>query len=165
MSVFDAVLIGALGMAALLFVLVIGIVMVWKVWPMLVGLTTATSELSDSIKQSISLLRSVRDELGLIRSMTHPAPPSDGDPGDPSTGDAFQAPKTKPRTPFPNPIYEQYPAVPEEPDATLEDTDSEGLVQTDEELVQIEKLDNLRAMGINVEDSDAPHDAIIADSE
>jgi hypothetical protein len=168
MSVFDAVLLGALGMATMLFVLVVGIVAVWKVWPMLVGLTKASTDLADSIKQSMALLRAVRDELGFIRSMTNPAPP----PGYSVSGEHEDSPAVEgykpppPPTPFPSPVYDRYPVYKEpEPDAKIEDTDSSGLTQTDEELVEAERVENLRNMGLHIEDDDTQHDAVVVESE
>lgn len=163
-STFDAVMIGALGMAAMLLVVVAGIVAVWKVYPLLRDLAKALSGLEKQSKGLLSATDGIHRELAYMRSLTPPPTPNfGGEPGSPSPGQSSQ--ETPPPTPFPSPVFDRFQVVREEPDATLQDTDSGGLTQTDEDLVQMEALENLRQMGQQVEDSDTEHEAIEVESE
>jgi hypothetical protein len=66
--------------------------------------------------------------------------------------------------PFPPAFMDRFPQEPV-PDATREDTDMELLNQTDADLVEIEKLEQMRQSGMEVEDSDAVHPGVEVDSK
>ena len=167
MSTFDAVLIGALGMAALLLVLVGGVVAVWKVFPLLVDLVKSIVGLEKTAKTLLSVTDAIQRELAYMRALTPPPTPHfGGDPGEQAgPTSAPQSPNPPPPIPFPSPIFDRFSVVKEEPDATIADTDSSGLTQTDEDLVAMERLENLRQQGMHVEDSDTVHEGIEVDSE
>src|ERR1700721_4829576 len=162
MSTFDAVLIGALGMAAMLFVLVAAVWAVWKIFPMFSRIEESCKALDKSLARSLKVLVAIGEELAYVRSLAPPpvTPNFGSDPENPQAGTAQEAPK--PPAPFPAPIFDRFQVV---PDATIEDTDTGLLKQTDADLVEMEKLEALRQTGMQVEDSDAEHDAIEVDGE
>ena len=67
-------------------------------------------------------------------------------------------------TPFPDPMYDRFPVKPEEPDASLDDTDRELLEQTDQQLSEAETLEALRARGVDVEPGDTLHRGIVVEA-
>lgn len=168
MSTMDAVLIGALGMAALLLVIVAGVMAVWKVWPMLAELTKGFTDMVKAVRGVPESLKGIKDELEYMRGLAQQQQVPAGSGADegyiPTTG----GPPDKPTgpIPFPSPVYDRYAVAKEElPDAELEQEDIDLINQTDEELVAMEKLEQVRQRSGFVEDSDAKHDAIIAESD
>lgn len=163
-STFDAVLLGALGMAAMILVVIVAVVAVWKVWPLLVVFKDSVPRLEKAVTKAAAVMDAIHRELAYMRSLTpQPTPNFGGDPGSPGAG---QEPTPAPApTPFPSPVFDRFPVMREEPDAKIDDTDSGGLTQTDEDLVRMESLENLRQRGMQVEASDAIHEAIEVDSE
>lgn len=105
-------------------------------------------------------LEGVWKELAFLRSMNQPA---GADPEAGVTQEQYQPMSSFSRAPYPGPVMERYAVVP--PDAKPEDTDKEGLNQTDDDLVDAERIENLRDRGIQVEDSDTIHPGVVADSE
>jgi hypothetical protein len=162
MSTFDAVLIGALGMAGMLLVIVAAVVAVWKVWPTLLSLVEALGTLAKLLKTMPRTMEGIQQELAYMRGLAVPQQvqqPSD-DISPPPTG----AGPSGPPQPFPAPIFDRFTVV-HEPDAKPEDTDMEGLNQTDADLVAMEQIEALRQRGISVEEADAEHDAIEVDTD
>lgn len=68
---------------------------------------------------------------------------------------------------FPTQVYDRFKMEPPPPppDAKVEDTDVDLLNQTDEDLTALERLERMRQDGMEVEDSDAKHDAVIVESK
>lgn len=64
--------------------------------------------------------------------------------------------------PFPTSPFERYQVV---EDAKVEDTDIDLLNQTDQELTELERVENLRKMGIEVADEDEPKPGVEVESE
>jgi hypothetical protein len=164
-SVFDAVLIGALGMATMLFVLVAAAYFAFKVIPLFTSIEKSLKGLDTVLKQDRETLVGIRQELGMMRQMTQAMTPNSGTetPWTPPTptpgGEAAEAPAT---AAYPAPVFDRFPVV---EDAKPEDTDPAGLTQTDADLVAMEQLEALRQRGIEVEDSDAEHEGVEADAE
>lgn len=167
-SVFDAVIIGAIGAAAFLLVVVAVVVAVWKVWPLLVELTAALTKLSKTATAMVPGVNGINSELAHMREMAvqqqvggTPAALSfeqESRAAERAEGEAGKAPS---RTTFPDQVLDRFPIV---PDAKVEDTDMGGLTQTDAELVDIEKIEALRQQGIEVEDDDTPHEGVTAEA-
>ena len=70
MSIFDAVMMGALGMAAMLLVLICGIVAIFRVWPKLVELTDGFTGLVKAVRGVPETLAGIREELAFMRGLT-----------------------------------------------------------------------------------------------
>ena len=66
---------------------------------------------------------------------------------------------------FPSPAWDRFPEAKDIPDDTLDPGQIELLEQTDAELVEMERLEAVRKRSGIVEDSDAKHEAIIAESD
>lgn len=163
-STFDAVLLGALGMASMILVVIVAVVAVWKVWPLLVVFKDSIPRLEKAVAKATTVMDAIQRELAYMRSLTpQPTPNFGGDPGSPAAGQEPTAPPQP--TPFPAPVFDRFQVMREEPDATIQDTDSGGLTQTDEDLVRMEALENLRQKGMQVEDSDTEHEGIEVESE
>lgn len=151
-------------MAGMLLVVVGGAVAVWKVFPLLLELAKALTELAKQSKALLAVCDGIQRELAYIRALAPPPSPNSGVDVGSSQGFQQAAPPDTP-PPFPSPIFDRFDVRKPEPDAKIEDTDSGGLIQTDEDLVAMEQLENLRQMGIPVEDSDAEHPGIEVESE
>lgn len=167
MSTLDAVIIGAIGMAALLFLMAITVVAVWKVFPLLLSLVEALVAVSKQSKGILTTLTAIERELAFMRGLAPPQQPVQvgGDPDEhPPAPGAAPAQPVGP-TPYPSPVFDRFPVVVDPPDATVEDTDMRALTQDDADLVAVEQLENLRQMGIEVEPDNAEHEAIEVDSE
>jgi hypothetical protein len=164
-SVFDAVLIGAVGMAVLLFVLVLAIVMVWKVWPVLRDLAYGAHSLSTVAKSIGPSVEGIRQEMMFMRQMAAPGSQLSAEPSNP-TPPASQPPSPpEPPPPFPEAVYDRFRVADPEPDATIEDTVVEHLNQTDADLERQEQIEVLRERGVVVEDSDVEHEGVQVESE
>lgn len=166
MSTFDAVLIGALGMAGMLFMLFASVVAAWKLFPLLLSLVEALVAVAKQSKGILATLTAIERELAFMRGLAPPQQPMQigGDPDEQPPAGAAPSPPTGPAL-YPPPNFDRYPVVAEPPDATLADTDMRALTQDDADLVAVEQLEKLRGMGIHVEDDDTEHEAIEVESQ
>jgi hypothetical protein len=156
-SIFDAMLLGALGMAAAMLLTVLVVFVLWKVVPQFVSIVS-------SLKTITPVLRGILEQLSFMQQVTQAAaPPNFGvDPG--AIGGTPAPGGGEPSAPvaYPAPVFDRFQIV---PDAKVEDTDPAGLTQDDADLVRMEQIEALRQRGIEVEDSDTEHEGVEADAE
>lgn len=171
MSTFDAILLGALVMAALtIFGVAAFFVVKWlkAVATLLQQTTNMLSLLSGELLSIRPMLESIKGEMAYMRGMAiaSGAPQPESLPDLPAGGSRpVVATPPKPSGPaqFPTAIMDRFEVAP--PDAVAEDNDVALLGQTDAQLEEIERIEKLRQSGVEVEDDDVVHDGIVADSE
>ena len=158
-SVFDAVMIGAFGMATMILVVACVVVSVWKVWPVITTLAKAMEQTAKQTESIPKVLEGINRELAYMRQMSTPQGMNEPVAGQemPSQGEA-----PPPYIPFPSAPEGLYKIV---PDADPDDTDMNGLIQSDADLAEIEKIEALRQAGIHVEDDDVVHEGVVRESE
>jgi hypothetical protein len=147
-------------------VLVFGIRKTWQVAETLSASLKAIPELVKAIRQLIAgfqrmttIAETFSQELQYLRGVAAQQSPNFGVEQQVPMG-IPGAPPTVP--PFPSMPIDRFRAV---PDAEVEDTDMEVLKQTDAELVEIERLENLRQQGIVTEDFTETEPGVTVQSE
>lgn len=103
----------------------------------------------------------VRDELAMLRMATMPATLTPEAQAQVEAAMRAGQMDTRTRAVYPLPDMSRYQVV--EPDAKPEDTDKELLQQTDSDLVDEERMEGLRAMGMDV-DSRTDHPGVEANA-
>jgi hypothetical protein len=179
MTIVDALIVGAVVALLVAITAAVAAYAGWKMWLALSALNASVKSLDDSVVAMIQaigevkvLLKGVSQDLALLRAITAPQMHVSGSDEQleayarsyaqqNTTGDG---PKMRPVS-FPSPVYDRFQVAKPEPDATKEDTDIDLLHQTEEEMVTMEQIDNLRQRGIEVEDSDTVHPGVTAESE
>jgi hypothetical protein len=154
MSQFDLVLIGALGVVVLYF-LVRGFIKAWKIVSSIERALNAIPKVQKSLDDLVILLKAVI--TGGNPNFPNFGLDTEGNPLGPQPLDPM------PRAPFPSPVFDRFTVKPDEPDAVPEDTIV--ISSTDEELIDAERVENLRRMGFQVEEPETQHKAIEVDSE
>lgn len=121
----------------------------------------------NTLLRGVRALEAVAQELAYIRNLsggTIGEQQVGGDPEEARSQNAYVPQNRRSNTvPFPEPILDRFQQEPI-PDATLADTDMDLLRQTDADLVDIEKLENMRQSGMEVEDSDVVHPGIVREA-
>ena len=107
--------------------------------------------LNATLREAVELMRQYRGDFAFLRRLQEAAGPNFGVPETP--GPIPEVPPEPPaRRPFPTPVYDRFIKKPEEPDAPLEDVDMTG---DEEDLIDREKVDYLRELGIKGEEPEA----------
>lgn len=160
-ALLNGIFLGAAGLA-----IITGLfVAIRKTWSVATSMETALQAVPRLIKvleELVTIASGFRQELAYLRGVATGSVILQ-QPGDiePNAGGTPQEPRAP--TPFPSPVFDRFTVKPDAPDATKEE--SVIFAQTDEEMAEIEKLDNLRNLGYVVEDVETPHEARQVDSE
>lgn len=131
----------------------------YKAWRWVVGFYSL-------LQRGVKAVEGLQAELAYVRGLTGGTLGEQQVGGDPDyTNPVPQNPAPLTRGtlhPFPEPLMERF--MQEPPDAVADKDDLELLNQTDAELAAMEVLETMRARGIPVEDSEAEHPGIVAES-
>lgn len=143
MTVVDGILIGAAGMVVLYAVFLA----LRKTWTVASDLGTAMRTVPPAVKsiqELVEVAKGFQQELAYMRAVASGQIPPSPNFGVENPTDA----PSEPRTPvaYPAPIFDRFPSKPDAPDA--EPGDGVSFAQTDEEMAEEEKLENLIDMGL-----------------
>ena len=148
LSAADGIVLGALGMALFIvagFFVFLAARRTWEVAKSMETALRAVPPLVEAVQELVAVAKDLRGELGYMRAVVtgglipeQPQQSEDGETTEPTSPVG--------RVPFPAPVYDRFTTKPLEEDAKLED--SEVISQTDAEMAEEEKLENLRQMGM-----------------
>jgi len=164
-SVLDVVLLSVLATALFLvavFYIVRGINGVWRLVrdlvTVLIKTNTAIKEVTMRLYEARASLVAVHGELSFMRSITQAANPNFGQENpQPPLGRASTMPPSTGAPPFPTPVWDKFPTA--EP-AKPEDTDLRILEQDEQDIMDAQALEELRARGIEPDNEDEPRAAV-----
>jgi hypothetical protein len=153
MSVVDGAVLGAFGMALLLVAGYFAVMAIRKTWVVAQSMEVALKAVPSAvaaIQELVSVAREFQRELSYLRAVATGQSPNFGE----DSAEEGEAPVSSPRVPapYPAPVFERFAVKPEPADAMMEDTVI--IDSTDEEMAEIEKIDNLRRMGLVHDDPD-----------
>jgi hypothetical protein len=134
------VLFAAIGACAVLYLLVRLSVTVWRI----------AVNLNATLKEAVAVLKEYRGDFQFLRQLQEAASrgPNFGEVDSQAEVQEPKQPK-KPLPPFPEPLYDRFTTKPKEPDAEAENADVTG---DDREMVDRERVDNLKDMGFDAEE-------------
>jgi hypothetical protein len=103
--------------------------------------------LNATLREAVALMREYRGDFAVLRNIQAATGPNFG--GHDTADEPMPEPARANRVPFPAPAFERFTTKPEEPDAPLEDVEFSG---SEQDLMDRDKIDHLRAMGLEVEE-------------
>ena len=158
MSVLDVVLLSVLGTAILLIAVYFLVKAAKSAWVLLNGLVGTLNKILRSLYDVSTLLRIIQGEMSFMRSVTQAANPNFGqEVPQPPLGRAGTMPGSGGTPQFPTPVWDKFPTA--EP-AKPEDTDLRILEQDEQDMMEAQALEELRARGIEPDNDDEPRPAV-----